>query len=300
MTDEIEPTEPSPTDREAAAVNQARVRTALARSTFADVRWLAQTGSTNADVMELARQGEAEGIVVVADHQHAGRGRRGRTWDAPRGASLMFTTLLRPPSAVAGLATMAMAVAAAGAVEELTGVRPGLKWPNDLVWPGDGSAADRKLAGILAEADWPAASNITAGWSEPKPTDRVVVAVGMGMNVAWAGRTPDDLVDRAVALDEITAPEAAPDRADLLVAVLGQLDRWYTTLREPDGAAALMAEWRERSATLGRQVRVELGVDDLVGRAVDVTDAGHLVVDTLEGERRTVAVGDVVHLRPIA
>ena len=299
MSDDTEPNEPTAADREAAAADQARVREATGNTLFADVRWSAQTGSTNADVIEMARQGEPEGIVVVADHQRAGRGRRGRTWEAPAGASLMFTALLRPPASVAGLATMAMAVAAAGAVEELTGVRPGLKWPNDLVWPGDGSGPDRKLAGILAEADWPAASNIASGWSEPKPTDRVVVAVGIGINVAWAGRTPDDLVDQAVALDEITAPADAPDRADLLVALLRQLDRWYGTLRGPDGAAALLTEWRTRSATLGRQVRVDLGADDLVGRAVDVTDAGHLVVETVDGDRRTVAVGDVVHLRPL-
>ena len=299
MIDETEPNEPTVADRDAAAANQARVREAMVGTTFDDVRWLAQTGSTNADVMEMARQGEAEGIVVVADHQQAGRGRRGRTWDAPPGASLMFTALLRPPAAVAGLATMAVAVAAAGAIEELTGKRIGLKWPNDLVWPGDGSAPDRKLAGILAEADWPAASNIASGWSEPKPTDRVVVAVGIGINVAWAGRTPDELIDLAVALDEITAPADAPDRVDLLVALLGRLDHWYATLRRPDGAATLLAEWRTRSATLGRQVRVDLGVDDLVGLAVDVTDAGHLVVETLDGDRRIVAVGDVVHLRAI-
>lgn len=299
MTDTSEPTEPTAADRAATENNQARVREALAGSSFADVRWLTQTGSTNADVIEMARQGEAEGIVVVADHQHAGRGRRGRSWEAPPGASLMFTTLLRPPASVAGLTAMVVAVAAADAVEELTGLQPGLKWPNDLVWPGDGSGPDRKLAGILAEADWPPASNIAAGWSEPRPTDRLVVAVGIGINVAWAGRTPDELVDRAVALDEITAPAAAPDRAELLVALLRRLDHWYKALRGPDGAAALLEGWRTRSATLGRQVRVDLGADDLVGRAVDVTDAGHLVVETVDGERRTVAVGDVVHLRAI-
>lgn len=300
MIDETEPTKTSPADLEAVARQQALVRAAVADTTFGDVRWLAQTGSTNVDVIELARQGEAEGTVVVADHQRAGRGRRGRTWEAPPGASLMFTALLRPPAAVAGLVTMAMAVAAAGAIEDLTGARIGLKWPNDLVWPGDGTAPDRKVAGILAEADWPAASNIASGWSDPKPTDRVVVAVGIGINVAWADRTPDELVDRAIALDEIIAPQAPPDRVDLLVAMLGRLDHWYATLRGPDGSAALLAEWRTRSATLGQQVRVDLGADDLVGTAVDVTEDGHLVVEALDGERRTLAVGDVVHLRPIA
>src|SRR5688572_31080958 len=100
---------------------------------FADVRWMAETGSTNADAMELGREGEREGIVLVADHQTAGRGRAGRTWTAPPGASLLCTILLRPPAAVAPLVTFALAVAAADAVERVGGFRPGLKWPNDLV-----------------------------------------------------------------------------------------------------------------------------------------------------------------------
>ena len=108
---------------------------------FADVRWVAETGSTNADAMELARQGEPEGIVLVADHQTAGRGRAGRSWTAPSGAGLLVSVLLRPPVAVMDLCTMAVGVSAAEAVEAVAGFSPRLKWPNDLVWPGDGSAA---------------------------------------------------------------------------------------------------------------------------------------------------------------
>lgn len=261
---------------------------------------MTETGSTNADALELGRQGEPDGVVLVADHQTAGRGRLGRTWQAPVGGSLLCTILLRPPAAIAPATTMAVAVAAADATAELTGVAPRLKWPNDLVWPGDGSGPDRKLAGILAEVDWPAASQVSGGWVEPRPTDRLVVAVGIGINVAWGRGVPADLADLAVSLDQLTAPADAPDRVDLLIAMLGHLDRRYTALLAgPEGAAELRAAWRERSATLGRRVRVDLGADDLQGTAVDITEEGHLVVETLEGERRTVAVGDVVHLRPL-
>lgn len=271
----------------------------LTGTRFADVRWVAETGSTNADALQLGRDGEPEGIVLVADHQTAGRGRLGRTWQAPVGGSLLCTILLRPPAAVAGATTMAVAVSAAGAVAELTGRAPRLKWPNDLVWPGDGSAPDRKLAGILAEVDWPSASTITGGWSEPRASERLVVAVGIGLNVDWGDEVPEDLAEIAVSLDALTAPAAPPGRVDVLVAMLQHLDGWYRRLLDgPEGAEELLAAWRERSATLGRRVRVDLGSDDLVGTAVDVTADGHLVVETLEGERRTVAVGDVVHLRP--
>ncbi len=276
-----------------------RARSALADGPgrrFADVRWVDETGSTNADAMELAHQGEREGIVLVADHQTAGRGRAGRTWTAPPGSGLLVSILLRPPATVMDLSTMAVAVAAASAVESVAGFSPRLKWPNDLVWPGDGSGPDRKLAGILAEADWPASSSITAGWKAPAPHDKAVVVVGIGINVAWPSVLPDDLADIAVAINHIT--DSPVDREDLLVALLSALGPRYEALVGGD-RTSLIDEWRARSATLGRQVRIDLGTDDVEGMAVDVTDEGHLVIETQGGRRRTFAVGDVVHLRPV-
>ena len=261
---------------------------------FADVRWVAETASTNADAMELARQGEPEGIVLVADHQTAGRGRAGRSWTAPPGAGLLLSVLLRPPAPVVDLATMAVAVSAATAVARVAGFEPRLKWPNDLVWPGDGSAPDRKLAGILAEADWPVTAPISAGWRDPADHDRTAVVVGIGINVTWPADLPEELADIAVAINHVV--DRAVDREDLLVALLEELGPRYAALVAGD-RVALMDEWRARSATLGRMVRVDLGADDVEGKAVDVTADGHLVVETLEGVRRVFAVGDVVHLR---
>jgi len=275
-----------------------RARSALARgpgARFSDVRWVSETGSTNVDAMELARQGEPEGIVLVADHQTAGRGRAGRTWTAPPGAGLLLSILLRPPAAVMDLTTVAVAVAAASAVEATAGVAPRLKWPNALVWPGDGSAPDRKLAGILAEADWPASSSISAGWKPPAAGERAVVVVGIGLNVAWPADVPLDLAETAVALNHVT--DTPVDREDLLIALLSELGPRYEALVAGD-RRGLLDEWRSRSATLGQRVRIDLGADDVEGIAVDITEDGHLVVETLEGERRVLAVGDVVHLRP--
>ena len=258
-----------------------RARSALVHgpgARFADVRWVAETGSTNADVMELARQGAPEGVVVVADHQTAGRGRAGRTWTAPPGAGLLVSVLLRPPDAVMDLCTMAVALSAAEAVEAVAGFTPRLKWPNDLVWPGDGSALDRKLAGILAEAD-------------VHPT---AVVVGIGINVAWPDDLPAELADIAVACNHV-APTVV-DREDLLIALLERLGPRYERLVAGE-RSGLLDEWRARSATLGRTVRVILGDTEVEGTATDVTDDGHLVVVTPTGDRRTFAVGDVVHLR---
>ena len=270
-------------------------RRALAGTRFADVRWVEETGSTNADALALARDGEPEGIVLVADHQTAGRGRQGRTWEAPPEASLLVSVLLRPPAEVAGLVTMTVSVAASAALEEVAGVAARIKWPNDLVWPGDGTAPDRKLGGILAEADWPARSPAAAGWSAPPADDRVVVVAGMGLNVNWPTDLPEDLRDIAVAANHIVGHPI--ERELLLVAFLAQLDTAYGDLAGGRDASTLLTRWRERSATLGRRVRVDLGTDDITGTAVDITADGHLVLDSDDGDRRTIAVGDVVHLR---
>ncbi len=275
-----------------------QVRAAVAGTRFADVRWVASTGSTNADLLALAADGGGEGVVLGADHQTAGRGRRGRTWEAPASAAVLVSVLVRPPAPAVDLVTPAVAVAAAEAVEQVAGVAPRLKWPNDLVAAVDG--VDRKLAGILAEASWPPGADIASGWSAPGASVRVPVVVGMGLNVRAEGRAPD-LDGIAVACDELDGSGVATASREALVAAwLVALDRWYARAVDPSGTGRdeLWEAWRRRSATLGRRVRVDLGADDVEGTAVDVTSDGRLVVETLEGTRRTLAVGDVTHVRP--
>jgi len=250
-------------------------KTALAGSRFSAVHWVEETGSTNADLLALARDGAAEGAVLVADHQTAGRGRSGRTWTAPPNASVLLSVLVRPAPHLAGLSTMAMGLGAADAIESVARFRPRLKWPNDLVWPGDGSAPDRKLAGILAEAHWPSAGD-------------PAVVVGIGINVNWPTELPDDLAEIATAVNHVAGHDV--DRELLLVDLLLHFDRRYDEL----GSDALLDAWRTSSATLGRRVRVDLGTEQIEGVAEDITAEGHLVVDG-----RAITAGDVVHLRPV-
>ena len=126
---------------------------------FSDVRWFAEVGSTNVVASDLARAGASDGVVVVADHQTAGRGRRGRTWESRPGASLLASVVLRP---IPPLITLAAGLAAADACATVAGVEVQLKWPNDLL------TADGKLGGILSEVVGDAA------------------VVGLGLNLEWA------------------------------------------------------------------------------------------------------------------
>ncbi len=192
---------------------------------------------------------------------------------------------------------MAAGLSMSDAVELVAGFAPRLKWPNDLVWPGDGSTDDRKLAGILAEADWPPGSNPSAGWAEPSLDERVVVAVGIGVNVNWSEPPSEELAGIAVSTNAIAGHVV--DREELLIAFLQRFDDRYDRLVATRDSAPLLGDWRQRSATLGRRVRVDLGADDVEGTAVDITSDGHLVVECGPGDRRVLAAGDVVHLRRI-
>jgi len=250
------------------------------------VQWsvtrLSETDSTNRVVLDLARRGAPEGTVVVADHQTAGRGRMGRTWQAPPGSSLLVTVLLRPslPVEDAHLVSIAAALAAADACAAVGGVRPGLKWPNDLVCERDGTT--RKLAGLLGE-------------SIVRRTRLDAVALGMGLNVQWPSPLPDELASIATALNHEAGRDV--DLEAVLSCWLEELGERYGRLVSRGGVDALLAAYRVACVTLGRDVRVELPEGAFTGRATDVTRAGHLIVETADG-RRDVAVGDVVHVRP--
>src|SRR3984957_11281070 len=140
-----------------------------------DIHWLPEVDSTNTWVRRMARQGAAAGLVAVADHQTAGRGRLDRRWESPPGANLLASVLLRPTLGGEGvhLGAGAVALAGADACGEVAGVEPVLKWPNDLLFEG------AKLAGVLAEAEF-AGSDLRA------------VIVGIGINVAWPGPAEAD------------------------------------------------------------------------------------------------------------
>jgi BirA family biotin operon repressor/biotin-[acetyl-CoA-carboxylase] ligase len=235
---------------------------------FAEVRRLPETDSTNREALDAARAGAADGLVVVADHQRAGRGRLGRTWSAPPGASLLVSVLLRPGLAVEDRhqVVMAAAVAMAEAVSTTTGVDATLKWPNDLL------VGDRKLAGILAEA---------AG-------DAVVV--GIGVNVDWP-EIPDELVGIATACNlEGGRPTTRDELLDAFLA------RYEIRLADLDETALA---YRDRLGTIGRTVRVERADGNLVGTATGVDPSGRLLVTTDDGTTEAIAAGDVVHLRAV-
>ncbi len=240
-----------------------------------EIRWLDEVDSTNTHARDLARRGAPEGLVVVADHQTAGRGRLDRRWESPPGANLLASIILRPECTGDDLhlCTGAVALAAADACREVAGVEAVLKWPNDLLVGGS------KLAGVLAEAEF-------AGGS------LAAVVVGIGVNVAWPG--PDEA--GGTCLGDLAAGPPV-DRRVLLERLLGALAPRRALLDDPAGRRTLAEEVRRRCATVGQAVRVVLAGEELSGLAAGIDDAGRLVVETASGPR-LVSAGDVVHLHP--
>ncbi|WP_456152534.1 biotin--[acetyl-CoA-carboxylase] ligase [Microbispora rosea] len=243
-------------------------------SLWSSIRVVERTGSTNADLARTVRESPAEGAVLVAESQFAGRGRLGRPWTAPPRSGLTFSMLLRPevPLARQGWLALLVGLAAASAVRRIAEIDVRLKWPNDLM------VGERKLAGILAER-----------------VDRMVV-VGMGLNVSLR---PEELpVDRATSLAVENA--ACTDRDPLLRAILREVESHYRDWKAADGdpdASGLRAAYLAWSSTVGQEVRVELpGERVLTGLATGVDASGHLVVRAGDGEH-TLSAGDVVHVR---
>lgn len=276
---------------------------------FTEIRSFETIDSTNRLLLDEARTGAPEGLVATAEFQTEGRGRLGRRWEAPRGSNLLFSVLLRPEAPVEDLHlwTAVVAMAAAEACRKRCDVSPTLKWPNDLV------VGDRKLAGILAESD-PRGHGPT-----PSSTPRALV-VGVGLNVNWPpaaardhGRVADgeqgeqgeegeegeenemsELLRSATSLFRETGRPVPPQ--ELLGPVLVEADRGLDDLAHHEGRRAVVARYRERCSTLGRDVRVSCADETFSGRATDLTPQGQLVVD-VGGIPRVVVAGDVVHLR---
>lgn len=242
-------------------------------------RYFESIGSTNTEAMAWAREGASDGAVVATGHQTEGRGRWGRTWASSPGKLLQFSMVLRPrlPLDQLGLVTTALGVACADAIENVCGLSPTIKWPNDVRIGG------RKVAGILVE------THVTG------PALDFAIA-GIGINVGWTrAEIPGELLGSATSLAIELDGRQVPPASSLLAELLDRFAARYGSL--PDSAADVVAAATRRSEVLGRDVVVSLSDDTTIeGRALRLGPAGELEMDTGEG-LRSVSVGEVTRLR---
>lgn len=243
-----------------------------------EVQVFHETASTNDIVEKLARDDVREGIVVFAESQTRGRGRLGRRWISPAGKGLWFSVLLRPqlPPTAATQLTVLSAVAVARGIERHTGLRPAIKWPNDIVF------GTRKVAGILLELG-----------AELDHIRHVVLGIGIDVN-----QTAEELSEelRPIATSLRMEGGRPFDRADLAAAVLCELDAAYGRLRRGD-FHEISDEWMRRCSTLGRRVSIRSGDRVVVGRAESLDEDGALLVRTDHGRLEHIIGGDVSLIR---
>jgi BirA family biotin operon repressor/biotin-[acetyl-CoA-carboxylase] ligase len=269
----------NPPEALVAALDRARPRLGRLASS---VVFLETIGSTNDEAAKRSARpeplvpGPYEGLVVIADEQTAGRGRRGHVWFSPPGSGLYVSVVLVPGSSVdparaTMLLTLAVGVALAEGIEEATGLHVDLKWPNDL------HVARRKLGGILAES------------SGDRPA---TVVVGYGINVL-ASAFPPELRDRATSLE--TELGRAVDRHHVLAETLTALSRRYEDLLAGRFDAILDAWRRLAPGATGARVTWTTNGGAMSGITAGIDDAGALLVKVDERVERLVS-GEVMWL----
>ena len=237
--------------------------------------WFETIDSTNTRAKELAAQGAPAGTVLIADHQTGGRGRRGRSFHSPAGTGIYMSVILRPNCAPTELMhlTCAAAVAACDSVETSCGIRPGIKWTNDLVY------GQRKLAGILTEL----------GLSPRGTVDYAII--GIGINCCQEITDfPEDIRSIAGSLHTVTGQII--DRAKVAAALLDAFRRMDDRLLTDK--EAIMAQYRTDCITLNRQISV-VTADGSVrhGLALDIDAEGALLVRFDDGTENRVNSGEV-------
>lgn len=231
------------------------------------------TTSTNLDIKELAMNEAEEGIVVCADMQTAGRGRRGRNWVSEKGDSLLFSLLLRPEISPdkASQITLLMALAVTKVLRENYGLEAGIKWPNDIV------INSKKICGILTEL-------------YPDSDGKYFVIVGCGINVAQK-EIPNELQDIATSL--FLESNIVFSTEELLQGVLEEFEQYYTGFLQSETLETIKDEYNAWLVSLDKEVRVLDPKGEFLGISKGINDKGELQVQLANGSIAEVYAGEV-------
>ena len=225
--------------------------------------------STMDEAKRLAEDGAPEGIVVAVEEQTAGRGRFERSWMSEPGKDLLFSAILRPEAAQAPYINMAAALTVCRTVGEAAGLDAYIKWPNDV------KLAGRKVSGILVE-------------STVSRADVEYTVLGVGLNVNSNPAAVPEIAATATSMYRESGRTF--NRSDILIKVLGELDRLYALIR---AGRSMKEEWASRLETLGRRVRVHWQDHTDDGTATGVDEMGNLILTKADGTTKTIVAGEV-------
>lgn len=242
-----------------------------------DIKYFTTTDSTNNQAKKLALDGAVDGTIVISEEQNGGRGRLSRSFFCPKYKGIWFSVILRPDflPQEAPKCTLLAAVAVTKAIYDVTGVKVGIKWPNDILYNG------KKLVGILTEMS-----------AEMERINYIVLGIGIDVNIS-VEETPEDIRNIMTSLSQITGKKVS--RLELLNKLLYHLEQLYI-MAQKQSFAPILDEWRKYSITLNQEIKVISGNDVTYGEAVDIDDDGALLVK-INGQIKRVLAGDV-SIRP--
>lgn len=231
--------------------------------------------STQKIAHRLATDGAVEGTVVVAEEQTLGRGRLDRRWHSPKYTGIWMSIILKPnlPMHKAPQLTLVTAVAVVQAIEDITGLQPQIKWPNDILING------KKVTGILTELQADA--------------DRInAIIIGIGINVNQKLEDfPDELLEIATSLSVESGQVIS--RAGLMQAVFARLEKLYLTYLK-DGFYPIKLLWESYALSIGKNIIARTVTGDIAGKALGITDDGVLKIKLEAGEIRHVYSADII------
>lgn len=263
------------------AHDEIRLRERLQGLPLAEIRFSAETGSTNDDAQNWLEAGAADASLVVTDRQTAGRGRLDRRWITEPGAALAFSLIFHPsPAEMEALPLFSplAGLAVSDGLAACCGLKAEIKWPNDVL------LRRRKVCGVLAETSWQAGH--LAG-----------LVLGIGVNVAPSAVPPaETLLFPAICVEEAAGHPL--DRWELLRAILDAVFAWREKIGSPD----FFQTWEKRLAFRGERVHVQLPDGEVEGILIGIDPQGGLVLHTPAGKQEVITAGDVntraIHLRP--
>ncbi len=245
----------------------------LEKSMFEDVLFFEKIDSTNNKAKELGNQLDRRQLIIVADAQTAGRGRRGRTWQSPKGTDIFMSFKLHPAIAPqhASRITLVAALAVVSAIETVTGLEAKIKWPNDIIVNG------HKVCGILTEMS-----------SEPDFIHHVVVGIGINVNTETF---PEEIANIATSLYHES--KQTVNRATLLVEVVAEFERFYEQFLKTEDLSMLVDEYNGYLVHKGKEIRVISGREETIGMTQGIDHEGSLLVMMEDGVTRPVISGEV-------
>ena len=233
-----------------------------------------KVSSTNQIAKQKATLGCPEGTVVIAEQQTSGRGRLGRKWVSPPETGIWMSILLRPriSPAKAPFITIMAALATVRGIEEVTGIRASIKWPNDIL------IEKRKVCGILTEIH-----------AEMEQIHYIVAGIGINVN-QHAEDFPSEISDTAGSIAMVTGKSV--QRREIAIKVLEHFEKLYVA-KDALSTQKLIEEYKRYSLTLGQQIKVIWQDEILEGKAIGLTDTGELLVQKEDGQKITVFSGEV-------